>query len=359
VLSQRSTEDIRSTRAPNNEEPSLKHTPPDNKDDDRQALLREIQARDAIIDEMKKKESWWRTEVSLARKLRNKTDFDDADADETLLMDVDHLSEDKVKLFEQLVAVKSELRRARASILQQAQPMSDKVSQAERMRTAALQEAAYFKSKYLALKARRQDELGQIDITRSDALEKRLASALSENEANSKSLQQLQKQSQYDKAARLSTEERANEAQTRAEEAQQAHQRALEELQLVYTRATKAEVQVRDNAVKIADLTQQLSEALLEQPKSQEVTEALLKASHLEAANLKARNETASLKQKLAEQMDDISSLKTLLEEREDQVTEARHHLEDYEIQLSMLKEAMNQQQQQKGSNPPTSTKAY
>jgi hypothetical protein len=329
--------------------------------EEREHMLREIQAREAIIAEMKKKENWWRTEVSIARKHRNAKgeSFDEGpDADESLLMDVDHLSEDKVKLFEQLVSVKSELRRVRGSILQQAQPMSDKVSQADRMRTAALQEAAYFKSKYLALKSRRQDEMNKLEVSRSDELEKRLAVALSENEANSKLLLQLQKQSQHDQTARHATEERARDAQTRAEEAQQAHQRALEELQVVYARATKAEVQVRDNAVKIADLTQQLSEALRAQPavQSHEITDAHLKASQLEAANLKARNETAHLKQKLAEQLDDIARLKNVLQEREDQLSEAKIHVEDYEIQLSMMRETMNQQPP---ANGYASTKAY
>ncbi|CEP17636.1 hypothetical protein [Parasitella parasitica] len=328
--------------------------------EERQALLTEIQTRDTIISEMRKKENWWRTEVSLARKQRSKNEsFDDGpDADEALLMDMDHLSDDKVKVFEQLVAVKSELRRVRNSILQQAQPMSDKVGQADRMRTAALQEAAYFKSKYLALKARRQDDLKDLELDRCDMLEKRLAAVLIENEANGKLLQQLQKKSQHDQAARKATEERAHEAQLRAEEAQQAHQRALEELQIVFARATKAEVQVRDNAVKIADLTQQLSEALTSQPdvKSQDVTEAQLKASQLEAANLKARNETATLKQKLAENMDDIARLRTLLLEREDSLAEAKTHVEDCEIQLGMMREAMNQQHQQQQPQNASST---
>ncbi|KAI8091536.1 hypothetical protein BDF21DRAFT_376285 [Thamnidium elegans] len=332
--------------------------------EERQSLLREIKERDVIISEMKKKENWWRTEVSLARKQRTSKceSFDDGpDADEALLMDIDHLEDDKVKLFEQLVSVKSELRRVRASILQQAQPMSEKVAQADRMRTAALQEAAYFKSKYLALKSYRQDDLKHIEVSRCDDLEKRLAAALIENESNSKMLQQLQKRSQHDQTARVATEERAKEAQERAEEAQQAHQRALEELQVVYNRATKAELQVRDNAVKIADLTHQLSEALMEQPiiKSQEVTEAQLKASQLEAANLKARNDIASLKQKLAESMDDIARLRTILNEREDALSEAKIHVEDCEIQLGMMREALNQQHQKTSVNGFAPTRAY
>lgn len=332
--------------------------------EERQSLMREIKARDMIISEMKKKENWWRTEVSLARKQRsNKGEsFDDGpDADEALLMDIDHIEEDKVKLFEQLVSVKSELRRVRNSILQQAQPMSEKVAQADRMRTAALQEAAYFKSKYLALKSRRQDEIENLDLSRCDELEKRLAATLTENESTNKLLQQLQKRSQHDQTSRLATEERAREAQERAEEAQQAHQRALEELQVVYSRATKAELQVRENAVKIADLTQQLSDALMAQPivKSQEVTEAQLKASQLEAANLKARNETAGLKQKLAENMDEIARLRTVLNEREDALGEAKIHVEDCEIQLSMMREAMNQQHQKSSVNGFSPTRAY
>ncbi|KAI9267679.1 hypothetical protein EDC94DRAFT_515047 [Helicostylum pulchrum] len=332
--------------------------------EERHTLLREIKERDVIISEMKKKENWWRTEVSLARKQRTikGESFDDGpDADEALLMDIDHLEDDKVKLFEQLVSVKSELRRVRASILQQAQPMSEKVAQADRMRTAALQEAAYFKSKYLALKSHRQDDLKHIEVSRCDDLEKRLANALVENESNSKMLQQLQKRSQHDQTARVATEERAKEAQERAEEAQQAHQRALEELQVVYNRATKAELQVRDNAVKIADLTHQLSEALMEQPiiKSQEVTEAQLKASQLEAANLKARNDIASLKQKLAESMDDIARLRTVLNEREDSLSEAKIHVEDCEIQLGMMREALNQQHQKTSVNGFAPTRAY
>ncbi|KAI8992545.1 hypothetical protein BDB01DRAFT_738618 [Pilobolus umbonatus] len=336
--------------------------------EEQQNLLREINARDVIISEMKKKESWWRTEVSIARKLRaakGETFDDGPDADEAMLMDIDSLEEDKVKLFEQLVSVKSELRRVRVSILQQAQPMSEKVNQADRMRTAALQEAAYFKSKYLALKSRRQEEYQDIELSRCDILEKRLANALTENETNSRLLQQLQKRAQHDQNARVATEERANEAQNRAEEAQQAHQRALEELQALYSRAAKAENQVRENALKIADLTQQLSEALTVEPLSmtQEVTEAQLRASQLEAANLKARNEAAVLKQRLSESKDEIAVLRNMLNEREDALNQANINAEDYQIQLTMMKEAMIEQHHKNnlgtGTNDYNSTKAY
>ncbi|KAG1459251.1 hypothetical protein G6F46_005015 [Rhizopus delemar] len=315
-------------------------------DEEREMLLREIKSRDAIIEEMKKKENWWRAEVAMARKLQGKN-----------LVEND-LPQDQAKVLQQLITVKAELDRVRQSILQQAEPMSDKVQQADRMRTAALQEAAYFKSKYLAIKSRRQSDLEHLEISRSDELERRLAVALAENETKSKLLIQLQKRSEHDQAARLATEERAKEAHERAEEAQGAHQRALEELQAVYARATRAEAQVRENTIKIVNLTQQLSETLTAQPafKSQDVSEAQLKASQLEAANLKARNESAALRQKLAESMDDIDRLTTALHEREDALTEAKMNIEDYEIQLNMLRDAVNQKSPVNGM---ASTPAY
>ncbi|KAG1230613.1 hypothetical protein G6F68_019274 [Rhizopus microsporus] len=109
---------------------------------------------------MKKKENWWRAEVAMARKLQGKD-----------LVEND-LPQDQAKVLQQLITVKAELDRVRQSILQQAEPMSDKVQQADRMRTAALQEAAYFKSKYLAIKSRRQSDLEHLEISRSDELER-------------------------------------------------------------------------------------------------------------------------------------------------------------------------------------------
>ncbi|KAF7728560.1 Negative regulator of mitotic exit [Apophysomyces ossiformis] len=307
-------------------------------------LLREIKARDGIISEMKKKEQWWRTEVSIARKQRAvKGELqDDPDADEAMLMDLGELEQPKMLLFEQLVSIKSELRRVRASIGHQAQPMADKLLQADRMRTAALQEAAYFKSKYQALKSQQPQQLAAAEAQRVKELEWRLTAALKENEANGRLLQQLQKRAQHDHNARLSAEERAKEAQERAEEAQEAHQRALEDLANLHIRATKAEAQMRENATKVAELTQQLTQALATDS-SYELSEAHIKVSQLEAANMKARNETASLKQRLAESVDDIARLRTLLNEREEALNEATRHLEDSEIQLGMMKEAMSQ----------------
>ncbi|CDH55861.1 related to kel1-involved in cell fusion andmorphology [Lichtheimia corymbifera JMRC:FSU:9682] len=312
---------------------------PDPIQEEKAALVRELRSRELIVNEMRKKEQWWRTEVSIARKLRAAQGerFDDDVDEERLLMDFDG-EPDKFKLFDQLVHVKAELRRVKQSIMHQAQPMSQKVTQADRMRVAALQEAAYFKAKYESLKSRQPLD-PTLEADRVEELEKRLAAALSENEANSRLLQQLQQRAQHDHSSRLAAEERAKDAHERAQEAQEAHQRALEELANVHDRAIQAEAQTRQGTVKIAELTQQLANALAT---TQDVSEAHISVSRLEAANLKARNEVAALKQKLAESMDDMARLRTILSERDETLKETTRELEDAEIQLAMMRDAMH-----------------
>lgn len=139
--------------APSPPRPKSSAPAPDPIQEEKAALVRELRARDMTVNEMRKKEQWWRTEVSIARKIRaaQGEQFDDDVDEQRLLMDFDG-EPDKFKLFDQLVHVKAELRRVKQSIMHQAQPMSQKVAQADRMRVAALQEAAYFKAKYESLK---------------------------------------------------------------------------------------------------------------------------------------------------------------------------------------------------------------
>lgn len=313
--------------------------------DEKANLLRELKAREMIITEMKKKEQWWRMEVSIARKMRaarGETFDDQAQTEEAMLVEFSDASPDKLKLFEQLIAVKSEIRRVKQSIIHQAQPMSLKVEQADRMRIAALQEAGYFKSKYHALKSQQTEELARIEMERAADLEKRLALAMAENDNLGRQLEQLQQRAQHDHASRLAAEERAKEAHERAQEAQEAHQRALDELAKMHTRATKAENQAREGALQIAELTHQLAQVLSSETSSHELSEAHLSISRLEAANLKARNEAASLRQRLAESMDEIARLRTLLGEREEALKEATRQLEDSDIQLGMMRDALS-----------------
>jgi DNA repair exonuclease SbcCD ATPase subunit len=309
--------------------------------EERANYLRELKARDAIIAEMKKKEQWWRTEVSLARKLRAKLDDDVPEDTDNVLMKLGDGNSEQAKLFDQLVKMKTELRKVKTSIGQQSQGPCQLVMQAERMRTAALQEAAYFKSKYTAIQSRQPEELASIETARSKELEDRLVHALSENETLQKKLQQTQKKIHHDQQARQSAEDRAHDANARAEDAQQAHTRAVEELSNLHTRTLQAEAQVRDSSARIADLTSQLNKALSTEVSPTALSDATIKISQLEGSSIKLRSELAMLKQKLAESEDENEKLRATMMEKESSLIETTRILEDNEIKIGMMKEAM------------------
>lgn len=319
-----------------------------------EALLREIKARDAIISEMKRKESWWRNEVSTARRMRSaatkalheEDDEDSVDADEAMLMALsDTLEDAKVSLFEQLVSAKAELRRIKSSMhgSHHQALLSEKMEQVDRVRTAALQEAAYFKSKYVGLANRQPFSAGYPQQLTAD-LEHKLTMTLTENESHRRQLQQLNKHGNHDQLARESAEERAKEAHERAQEAMQAHERALQEVEHLHQRASLAEAQVRENARKIADLTQQLTsrQSAANIPALSSEEQALqAKMAQLKEANAKVQGEAQELQRQLDESAKSISHLRATLEEREQALQEAERQLQSTSSQIAILKGTM------------------
>ncbi|GAA5800821.1 hypothetical protein HPULCUR_006260 [Helicostylum pulchrum] len=310
--------------------------------EEKKRLSREITARDVIINEMKKKEQWWRTEVSIARHVRG-TSLEE-DADHALLMsfspDQSEDNSEKLLLFKQLVNVKAEIKKIKTNVSKQTESLSQKMELAERIRTVALEEAAYYKAKYVALKTRNYDDLDFLESERVQVLEHRLTQVYEEKTTKEKSILQSQSQSTHDKAARLLAEERARDAQMQSEVAQEAHQQALENLSALYEQIIKAEAKGRSDALVIADLSYKVVQNLSIGNNRADMSHAHIEMGRLEAANIKSRNEIAALVQKLEECKDTEMNLRIFLNEREEAYKESVLELEKAYIELELLKNA-------------------
>ncbi|CEP12984.1 hypothetical protein [Parasitella parasitica] len=307
-------------------------------------LLLEIKARDAVILEMKTKERWWRTEVSVARHLQQDQHGNTCvDNEDIVLLDLEQ--KDKLLLFQQLVAVKAEIKKIRASVNKQNEPILEKIEQVESIRAVALEEAAYYKATYTALKSRDNGALDLLESGRADILETRLKLAYQEKDEINQKIHTINSQSQQDRSARLLAEERARDAQKQSEEAQEAHQNALENLTQLYEKIIKLEAQGRDDAMHIANLSSKLANYLsLSNTKDQDNSQLHIEIGRLEAANIKARNEIAILLKKLEESKDDENHLKMLLSDKDQAYAEAVLELEKTCIQLDILKNVSNNQ---------------
>ncbi|KAF9919455.1 Negative regulator of mitotic exit [Linnemannia zychae] len=204
------------------------------------------------LKDLKQREQWLMAEVSMARKKIGDRPLSMAIMaleDELENCEVDS---EKYRIMQALLNVKAELERSKTTIATQAQIASNKIREAERIRTSALQEAAYLKAKISALESGEVSALVSTETARAMDLEKRLANALAQLDKHEAQFVQYETILENEKNSREAAEEREREASSRAEEAQLAHTRALTELTNLHERASIAEATLRETVAKSA-----------------------------------------------------------------------------------------------------------
>ncbi|KAG0329990.1 Negative regulator of mitotic exit [Dissophora globulifera] len=227
-------------------------------------LEQQLRERDQQLASLQKRENWLVAEVMLARQLtgtgsgqQREQSNDKRLSIADLLQQIEgrSLEGQQLTITKALLKVKEELRNTKMSVATQAQSASLKIKEAERIRTGALQEAAYLKAKLSSLANAQQDPdaLGRVEMERAADLEKRLTTALGEMEALESQYVSSQESLQQEKLARLAAEDRSNGSSVLAEQAQAAHTRALAELASLHSRAAKAEAESREYAAQLAE----------------------------------------------------------------------------------------------------------
>lgn len=204
------------------------------------------------LKDLKQREQWLMAEVSMARKKIGDRPLSMAIMaleDELENCEVDS---EKYRIMQALLNVKAELERSKTTIATQAQIASNKVREAERVRTSALQEAAYLKAKVSALESGEVSALVSTETARATDLEKRLTSALAQLDKYEAQFVQYETILENEKLSREAAEDREREASSRAEDAQIAHTRALTELTNLHERASVAEASLRETVAKSA-----------------------------------------------------------------------------------------------------------
>ncbi|KAF9957461.1 Negative regulator of mitotic exit, partial [Mortierella alpina] len=225
-------------------------------------LHQQLKDREEDLDRMRRRENWLVTEVMLARggggvdpQAAHLNDKRLSMADLEKELENQQLEGRQLMITKALLKVKEELRSAKMSIATQAQAASFKIKEAERVRTGALQEAAYLKAKLSSMSNAQQDPgaLARVEMERAADLEKRLRLALGELEQIESRYGKAQEGFQQERMARLAAEERSTGSSVLAEQAQAAHTRALAELASLHSRAAKAEAESREYATQLAE----------------------------------------------------------------------------------------------------------
>ncbi|KAF9365637.1 Negative regulator of mitotic exit [Mortierella sp. NVP85] len=219
------------------------------------------------LRDLKQREQWLLAEVSMARKKMGERPLSMAILALEDELDACEVDSEKYRVMKALLNVKAELERSKTSIATQAQIASNKVREAERVRTSALQEAAYLKAKVNALQSGEVSALVATETARAADLEKRLTAALAQLDQYEARFVQYETILEHEKESRITAQDREKEASSRADEVQLAHTKALNELAVLHERATAAEATLRETVAKSAS-----SEAGLSSYQQQSVT---------------------------------------------------------------------------------------
>ncbi|KAF9349757.1 Negative regulator of mitotic exit [Mortierella sp. AD094] len=307
---------------------------------DENALLKqEMKEKLQELEKMKKRENWLIAEVILARDSLAPVKKDASESSSfqnkrLSMIDLERelengeLEGQHLKITKALIRVKEELRNAKMSIATQAQTASSKIKEAERIRTGALQEAAYLKAKLSSLTNAQQDPdaLARVETERAVDLEKRLTSALNELGSLESKFAKAQEALEQERISRVSAEERSQGSSLLADQAQSAHTRALAELATLHARTTKAETESREYAAQLAEAQagstghqsqssgllqkiKSLKEQVEEHEKALERIQMAYSAANDRAMRAEARSDEASQKiEKLESERYELSS---------------------------------------------------
>ncbi|KAI7818402.1 hypothetical protein BC939DRAFT_415089, partial [Gamsiella multidivaricata] len=332
--------------------------------DENKLLKQEIKAKHEELEKMKKRENWLMAEVILARDslAPNRKETKDSVSFQNRrlsMLDLEkelergELEGQQLKITKALIKVKEELKTVKMSIATQAQAASSKIKEAERVRTGALQEAAYLKAKLSSMSNAQQDPnaLARVEMERAADLEKRLTSALNELEALDTQYTKAQEHLEQEKMSRIAADERSQGSALLADQSQAAHTRALAELASLHNRATKAEAEVRDTVSRVSELEHELGSlkklhALSQESASKsatELAEAMIEISRLEQFSMQARAETISLQRMLSQERESAAEVKNGLSRTEQELEAKIKELEDHEVQLGLLKDVMRE----------------
>jgi DNA repair exonuclease SbcCD ATPase subunit len=138
---------------------------------------------------------------------------------------------------------------------EQAQSVDERIAGASRARTAALQEASYYRAKLAALESGSTGDIGKLERERAQDLEKKLADALSTKTTLERQVAKLEAEVEHHTEMRASTEERHAAATNRADAAESSYSRALTDYAELQRRAHGHESSIQDHAERAAVLT--------------------------------------------------------------------------------------------------------
>nr|GAT47851.1 cell polarity protein [Mycena chlorophos] len=201
-------------------------------------LLRDLKAKEQELEVVKRQMMWMKESLGKA----SKAGFVYVDRDGEVVSDEGSGDAE--------LAIKFKHFKAQMQIMmaEQARLASEQIADAERVKTSASQEAAYYRAKLAAIENGNDAELTRLERERISDLERRLTGLMTEHWEQERKMSELSDSLALQTTLYEQAEARAADSSTRAEMAEEAHERTLQRHDSIQERHRNLEVQLRDHA---------------------------------------------------------------------------------------------------------------
>lgn len=306
-------------------------------------LIRDLKEREAEMEVMKKREAWMRAALSKA----SRSGFVYSESEEELLNRAEDDDIDGQKVTELVVHFKQLKAKLQASIVDQARVASERVQEAERLRSSALQEAAFYRAKLAALEVSSDvGEASKLDRERAADLERRLAAVANERTERDHKIKELSDTLAMQTMLMEQAQARAEDASKRVEVLSQSHDRDSEAYRSLQERYASMEVLYREQSDRLLAQTSLVDHHEADHMKAQSQLEELIlsQEQHIRALEqARAALQTASTRadevdgqyirarEQVAQLEADLADLRGELEARTTEVENSRVRILDLE----------------------------
>ncbi|KAI0046599.1 hypothetical protein FA95DRAFT_1679639 [Auriscalpium vulgare] len=285
-------------------------------------LIRDLKEKESEVDSMKHKASWMK--AALMQASRSGFIYADAvdDAPEDALQD---LEGSPSKFADIVVSLKQLRARIQASIVDQARSASERISEAERQRSSAVQEAAYYRAKLAALEASAEDGVARLERERLAELERQLAAALGERASQDRRVAELTESLALKSSLLEQTEAQAREVAQRTTILESTHVRVLRDHSDVQEQHAQLDAALREHADRLLAQTSAIEQKDADLANLQaQVDELLLSRDQ----HVRALEQTRTALQTATNRSSEV----------DDQNQRAREQIQQYEVELAELR---------------------
>lgn len=137
----------------------------------------------------------------------------------------------------------------------QARNVSERLAEADRIKSSAVQEAAYYRAKLAALEANSDGDIVRMERERISELERQLSVVTNERNGQSRKLAELSDSLALQTTLLEQSEARAADASKRADSVEESHERTLRHHAELQDRHASVEVKLRDHANRLLSQT--------------------------------------------------------------------------------------------------------